>query len=220
MSRLLVVTAVDAERDAVVAGLAGRPGRPASQVDVLVAGVGMASAGAYAGVALSRGSAQEAPYRYVCSLGIGGAFAGRAAIGDVVVGTRSVAADLGAQSPEGFLSLATLGFGQSDLDCDADLVSRLGIALPGAIAGEILTVSTVTGTATRAAELADRHPAAVVEAMEGYGVAMAAAAVRIPFVEIRTISNLVGLRDRGAWRIKEALAALSDAASALGTLVG
>ena len=56
--------------------------------------------------------------------------------------------------------------------------------------------------------------------MEGFGVATAAADHGVPFVEIRTISNLVGPRDRSAWRIDLALAALTRVGKALATLVG
>ena len=45
--------------------------------------------------------------------------------------------------------------------------------------------------------------------MEGAGVAAAAARHGVPFAEVRAISNLVGPRDRAAWRIPEALAALA-----------
>ncbi|MGW7418448.1 phosphorylase family protein, partial [Streptomyces sp. NPDC054863] len=81
----------------------------------------------------------------------------------------------------------------------------------GAATGTVLTVSTVTGTAARAAGLRERHPGAAVEAMEGFGVAEAAALFALPVLEIRAVSNAVGPRDRDAWRIGDALAALSDA---------
>ncbi|PPS69089.1 Futalosine hydrolase [Streptomyces sp. MH60] len=47
--------------------------------------------------------------------------------------------------------------------------------------------------------------------MEGFGVAEAAAAHGVPVLELRAVSNPVGPRDRAAWRIGEALAALTDA---------
>lgn len=123
---------------------------------------------------------------------------------------QSIAADLGADSPEGFLPLAELGFGQSTVDCS------LSLTLPGAVVGDVLTVSTVTGTAARATELARRYPGAVAEAMEGYGVGCAAQLAGLPFGELRTISNPVGPRDRSAWRLPEALAALERACAQLG----
>ncbi|NLC07621.1 MAG: futalosine hydrolase, partial [Syntrophomonadaceae bacterium] len=81
--------------------------------------------------------------------------------------------------------------------------------------GPVLTVSTVTGSATRSAQLAARVPEAAAEAMEGYGVAFAAVEHGIPVVELRAISNLVGPRDRAAWRIKEALDMLTTVSSVL-----
>jgi hypothetical protein len=45
------------------------------------------------------------------------------------------------------------------------------------------------------------------------GVASAAIAAGLPFLEIRSVSNPVGLRDRSAWRVKEALECLTSAAA-------
>jgi futalosine hydrolase len=127
-----------------------------------------------------------------------------------------VAADLGAQTPDGFVPVDALGFGRTVIEADP----RLAAALPGAITGAILTVSTVTGSAERAGELSTRHPDSVGEAMEGFGVAVAAEAFGVPFAEIRAVSNVIGPRDRDAWRIPDALASLSRAARAVGTLGG
>jgi futalosine hydrolase len=51
--------------------------------------------------------------------------------------------------------------------------------------------------------------------MEGFGVATAAKLWDLPVLEIRTISNVVGPRDREAWRMKEAFAALEAAGKIL-----
>lgn len=207
---LLVVTAVDAERDAVAAGLPTRRG-------VTVAAVGVGPAAAAAGTArlLALAEAAGRPYRAVISAGIAGGFPGRAPIGSVVLATRSVHADLGADSPDGFLPLDRLGFGTTTVAVDPALRAVLAARLPDAVDGEVLTVSTVTGTADRAAALAAAHPSAAAEAMEGYGAGCAAVAAGVAFAELRTVSNLVGPRDRASWRIGDALAALTAAARAL-----
>lgn len=80
-----------------------------------------------------------------------------------------------------------------------------------ASAGLILTVSTVTGSEKRALDLSHLFSDAAAEAMEGFGVATAAQDKGIPVMEIRSISNPVGPRDRDAWRIKEALQSLTQA---------
>ncbi|MDJ0345188.1 futalosine hydrolase [Streptomyces sp. H10-C2] len=204
--RLLVVTAVAAERDAVAAGLRGA-GHTGVHTDVIAAGIGPAAAAAGTATALTR---SPAPYDLVVSAGIGGGFQPAAPVGSVAVAETIVAADLGAQTPDGFLPVAELGFGVSEHRPPAALSAAVARAL-GAVHGPVLTVSTVTGSAARAAELAGRHPGAVAEAMEGFGVAEAAASHGVPVLEIRTVSNAVGPRDRAAWRIGDALAALTVA---------
>jgi futalosine hydrolase len=200
---ILVVTAVEAERDAVRRGVpAGAP------VEVVAVGVGTAAAAAGTAFLLAR---PRPVVTSVVSAGIGGGFVGRVTVGATAVATRTVAADLGADGPDGFLPLDELGFGATSLPTTA-------LALPGAVAGAILTVSTVTGTAQRAAALAARHPDAVAEGMEGFGVATACARAGVPFAEVRTVSNPVGPRDRGAWRMREALDALAPVGAFLATL--
>jgi len=197
VNRILIVTAVEAEAEAVRRGLP----EAAHGVTVLVGGVGSAQAAA----ATARALALDSGYGAVLSLGIGGAFPGMAELGALLLARRVVAADLGADSPAGFLSVDELGFGSSTLD---------GGRVPGldAVVGTILTVNTATGTSERAAELMERHPGAVGEAMEGYGVAAAASLAELPFAEVRAVSNLVGKRDRDAWRLDLAFAALTAAA--------
>lgn len=217
---VLVATAVPAERDAVRAGLApdgaGSDDAAGSEV-VTVAAVGVGPAAAAAGTArlLALAEAGGAPYRTVISAGIAGGFAGRAPIGAVVLGSRSIQADLGAESPDGFLPLDRLGLGGVAVAADDAVLARLAGRLPAAVTGDILTLATVTGTAARAAALAAAYPDAVAEAMEGYGVACAAVAAGAAFAELRTVSNLVGPRDRATWHIGDALAALTGAAAAL-----
>ena len=251
--RVLVVTAVAAERDAVTralgdvsevpgaglhrAAVAGGP----CVVDVLAGGVGPAAAAAATAFALASaprhgygpdrsgpdrsgsdrsGSDRSgsgsmpgpdcAPYDLVVSAGIGGGFAPVAPVGSLVVASGIVAADLGAQTPEGFVPVTALGFGRVRHVPPASLVREVAAAT-GAHPGEILTVSTVTGDAERAAALLAAHPRAAAEAMEGFGVAEAADRAGVPVLELRAVSNAVGPRDREAWRIGDALAALTGA---------
>nr|WP_280117747.1 futalosine hydrolase [Streptomyces ficellus] len=238
------MTAVEAESDSVAAGLAGHvasaprtlasghaltrlavpgtpgTGTPPGVVDLVAGGVGPAAAAVAATGALA--AAPDA-YDLVVSTGIGGGFAPRAPLGTVVVSDRIVAADLGADTPGGFVAVEELGFGRSVHLPPPGLAERIAGALRGGgqrhVVAPALTVSTVTGTAARAAELIARHPRAASEAMEGFGVAEAAAAHGVPVVEVRAVSNAVGPRDRAAWRVAEALDALRGAFRLLGTTV-
>ncbi|MET7639776.1 futalosine hydrolase [Streptomyces sp. NPDC005438] len=223
--RVLAVTAVVPERDAFLAGrdttvhpLPGgyelrRAALPGGRVDVLAGGVGPAASAAATATALTVAELDGHPYDVVLSAGIGGSFPGVGPAG-CVVAESVVAADLGAESPEGFTPVTGLGFGVDRVDCPADLV-RSVVAAVGGVPGEVLTVSTVTGTRERAEQLSRRHPRARAEAMEGFGVASAALGHRVPVLELRTISNEVGPRNRDAWDIPGALAALGRAAEAL-----
>ncbi|MGW3989714.1 futalosine hydrolase [Streptomyces sp. NPDC004830] len=207
--RALVATAVPVERDAVAAGLRGSNSNGGG-TDVIAAGVGPALAAASTASALTTAALRGTPYDLVVSAGIGGGFLPAAPPGSLVIADEIVAADLGAQTEDGFLSVTELGFGTVRHEPPAALVRRAADAT-GAPAGAVLTVSTVTGTAARASALAERHPTALAEAMEGFGVAEAAAAQGVPVLEIRAISNPVGPRDRAAWRIPDALTALTEA---------
>ncbi|MFI9152957.1 futalosine hydrolase [Streptomyces sp. NPDC053367] len=217
---MLVATAVPAERDAVArafpeppaevplpgAVLHRIPGGP----DLLAAGVGPARAAASVAAALTVAALEHRPYTLVVSAGIAGGFQPAAPVGSLVVADAITAADLGAETAEGFLPVTELGFGTVTHRPPDGLVRQCAAAT-GAAAGTVLTVSTVTGTAARAGALRERHPGALAEAMEGFGVAEAAALHGTPVLEIRAVSNPVGPRDRAAWRIGDALAALTTA---------
>ena len=215
MTGLLILTAVPAEAEAIRAGLTD------PSTTVLPVGVGPAVAAATTARLLVLAEAANRPYRAVVSAGVAGGFAGRAEIGATVLGSTSVAADLGANSPAGFIPVDELGMppqwlgSDPALAADPKLLADLRTRLPAATVGAVLTVSTVTGTAADTEALRQRHPDAVAEAMEGYGVAVAAAQAGVAFIELRTISNPVGPRDRDAWRMGEALAALTAAAALL-----
>jgi futalosine hydrolase len=231
--RLLVVTAVAPEAAAVLRGVhAAFPGRSTVEtvlpggftrhrlgpVDVLAAGVGPAAAAVGTTSALCADA-----YALVVSSGIAGGFAPLAPLGAAVVADGVVVADLGAESPDavsgqvGFLTVTELGFGRvrHETAHAGTVAHALRTAGLTTALGPVLTVSTVTGTASRAKELTARHAGAVAEAMEGFGVAEAAAAFGVPVLELRSVSNAVGPRDRAAWRLGEAFAALAQIFAAL-----
>lgn len=217
MPRLLVVTAVPAEAAAVLDGFEAAPGRiagvdthraltPAGLVDVVAGGVGPVAAALTTAAVLTDGG-----YDLVLSAGIGGGFGPL----ELVVANSVVFADLGAQLADGgFSSVAELGFGESSFSIDPTLVETIS-ARTGAIAGPVLTVATVTGTAARATSLLAAHPDAVAEGMEGFGVAAAAHRRNFRFGEVRSISNPVGPRDRASWQLGPALGRLGTAFAAL-----
>jgi futalosine hydrolase len=202
--RLLVATAVAAERDAI--GAACGPHLPGGAL--VVVGVGPAAAAAATSAAL-RGAEVD----LVLCAGIGGGFAPRRP-GELAVASSIVFADLGAETAAGFEPLSALGLGDERYEVSPKLAVELAERCGGHL-GTILTVATVTGTAATAARLVDRYPDAVAEGMEGAGVAAAAALHGVAYAEIRAISNRVGPRDRDSWQLDEALSALGRAVASV-----
>ncbi|EIT86430.1 hypothetical protein A374_05691 [Fictibacillus macauensis ZFHKF-1] len=202
---VLIMTSVEAERQAVLAGIGMKEG-----FHVEIAGVGPVAASVATTKALHTNH-----YQFVINMGIAGGFVEKADIGSLVIADESIALDLGAEAEDGFLTLDELGFGASVVAKTEHSVAKALLArcqqaqLKSCIA-PILTLSTVTGTEETAQRLQIRAPRAAAEAMEGYGVAMAAQTFNVPFLEIRAISNPVGPRDRSSWKIKEALQSLQE----------
>jgi futalosine hydrolase len=195
----LVVCAVEAEREAILAA--------GANAEVIVGGVGPAAAAA------STATALHDDVSLVLAAGIGGGFP-PVAPGAIAVASSIVFADLGAETPDGFVPMSALGFGRELYEVDAGVAADLAVGTGGQV-GTIVTVATVTGTAQTAAALKTRFPDAVAEGMEGAGVAAAAILRRLPFGEIRAISNRVGPRDRESWDVPGALDALGRAVAAV-----
>jgi futalosine hydrolase len=204
----LVVVAVNQERDAVLRDLPDT-----TDVQVLVSGVGPVAAASTTATALSSND-----YDAVISAGIAGGFAGRADVGDVIVALSSIAADLGCRTDDGFLTLTDMGLDQT---CQIEFprvdawAQRLVAAGLSVVTGDVATLSCMTGTDLDAKQLAERHPHAVAEAMEGWGVAWAAQSFGVRAGELRTVSNIVGKRDPSTWDIAGAFDALSRAFAVL-----
>jgi futalosine hydrolase len=209
MILIVVATALEAERLPKLAGSR-----------VVVSGIGAVNA-----ALATQAAILETKPRLALSVGIAGAYPwGGANIGEVVASSACVYAGLGAEDGEDWLDLERLGFAlttgriQDSPLRNALPVSSLGLEfarITGAKHGEILTLETVTGSQRSLERLRHVYPNAVAEAMEGAGVAHAAALHDIPALEIRGISNMVeARRNRESWRIGAALEALHGALEA------
>ncbi|MBI5014912.1 MAG: futalosine hydrolase [Deltaproteobacteria bacterium] len=196
--------------------LAGR------RVGLLCAGLGKANTALALGAALSR-----VEPALLLAVGMGGAYAGSGLEpGDLAVASEEIYGDEGVETAEGWKGLESIGIPLWSGPDGRVHWNRLPAAAPEgsallsaarsvghAAAGPFVTVSTVTGTEERAAWLARRF-GAVCESMEGAAAAHAALAWRVPFGEVRGISNRVGPRDRASWKLTEAAAAAQEAAEA------
>jgi futalosine hydrolase len=165
--------------------------------NVRLCGFGLAEAGARAGHAIATFGP---PPTAVVLVGIAGTFdADRFPPGSAVVGgsIRLEGIGAGGQTPSG------LGFADSDL-----------LPLDGR-GPEILSVAEASADADQAGSRHARFPAAAIEEMEGYAVAVAAAAFGVPLRVIRGVSNLAGDRDHDHWQVAQGLRAAAAALEAL-----
>jgi futalosine hydrolase len=75
-----------------------------------------------------------------------------------------------------------------------------------------ITVNTVHGHEPSIARVVERFDHPVVETMEGAAFMYACLVSGVRFAQVRAVSNMVEKRNRAAWKLTEAVAALNDVA--------
>jgi futalosine hydrolase len=205
--RLLIITSVEAEARAIGA---------IENAHIVIGGIGRTNAAAATTEAIVRawGRGSGAGFDAVISAGIAGALPGSGLnIGECLVASQCIYAEEGIVTSKGFATLQAMGFSLGDFEgnavpVDEELLDLLGTNFP---IGPIATVATCSGTNDAAAEVVRRTGGALAEAMEGAAVVHAARRLKVPAIEIRTISNTTGDRTTQQWDISGALAALGEA---------
>ena len=179
---------------------------------VLLAHLGVGKVNTAAGLALLVD--RYAP-KQVIQFGIGGAYLGSGlSVGQAAIAAREIHLDSGVQEADGWHGMNELGFplvnkGQPMYNL-IPTDQRLSHALVDATGLPLVTFGTsetVTGDFVLARALQERFDVAV-ESMEGAAAAQVCLALGVPFIELRGISNIVGERNKRAWNIPAACAAV------------
>lgn len=189
-----------------------------AQVEFRLTGIGAVQACHCVTREVVAAAAAGDPYNLVVNLGIAGSYDLEAfPIGSAAVISREHFADLGFGSEEGFSDLFQYGIlEKDDFPYTKGALARQLLPYPhiekvlekyGAGAGA--TVQCVTGTQVRCKEIVDMYNPQI-ESMEGAGVYYAALMEKVPFFELRTVSNAVGERDTSKWESKAALDTLEE----------
>jgi len=183
--------------------------RGSHQVDILTTGVGMIATAAWCGRVLARQS-----YDLAVNLGVCGSFDPASPPGTVVNVTADCIAELGAEDDEQFLTVHQLGLlGPDDFPFRSGRLVNTAAPSNRVIAGlhavNGITVNTVHGNERSIARVVERF-APGVETMEGAGFMYACLVSGSRFAQVRAVSNMVEKRNRGAWKLQEAVAALND----------
>lgn len=177
----------------------------AHPADVLITGVGAA----HCMYALTK-RLGERKYDFVLQAGIAGSF-GELPLCDVSYVRQDCFADLGIYENHQLQSLFNAGFIKPDeppytggmLVNDNVLFQRWALKTCNAV-----TVNTVSDNVAMEKcfkELYFPH----IETMEGAALHYVCLMEGIPFLQLRAVSNIVGIRDKSQWRIKESVTALN-----------
>jgi futalosine hydrolase len=213
---MLVVAATAAEIAPLVAGLTFRSerdsrittyGRGNHAIDVLTTGVGMVATAAWCSRVLATND-----YDVALNVGVCGSFDPDLSATSVVQIVTEQLPELGAEDGDTFLTIRDL-----QLPGDDDFPFQAGRLMnPAPPRNEVLAhLPTVRGITVNTVHGNDRSIAAVrsrcspqVESMEGAAFMYACLLHQIPFAEVRAISNVVEKRNRGAWKLAEAISSL------------
>ena len=153
-------------------------------------------------------------YDMVLNLGICGSFRDEIPIGEVIYVEQEIFADLGFGEMDGFRTLFEAGMIEKNtfpytggrLVNLNKLKEKALISLKNVVG---ITVNKSSGS-YKESEFLKMKFGADIESMEGASFFYTCLQENVPFAEIRSVSNMVGTRDKGSWDIPLATNNLSD----------
>jgi futalosine hydrolase len=195
--KILVVTATEMEIAPFMA--------QNTMANVLITGVG-APACMYS---LTKGLLQN-KYDFVIQAGIAGTFKNQYSLGQTFAVKTDLFADLGIQEKEQFFTLFEKGFVNENAfpnkNGRMENTSENYFSLKPVNA---ITINTVSDSLAQT-ELYKKKYDADIESMEGAAFHFVCLQEKIPFLQIRSISNFVGERVKTNWKMKEAVDNLNE----------
>lgn len=207
--KILLLSATEFEIASAVSFLQDRDGLyQGNEVTVLTGGVGMLST-AYE---LTRQVYRSRP-DFVLQAGIAGTFDPHSTLSKAVVVKEDLVADMGVTENNTFQSLFDLKLangkafpytGEKLRNPDMNRWDFLGLEQVSGI-----TVNEITTDPARAQEWRKKYSAET-ESMEGAALHFVCLQENIPFLQIRTLSNQVGERDKSKWKMKESIRELNE----------
>lgn len=171
-------------------------------IDILVTGVGLIAATYH----ITKAVYQKRP-QLILQAGIAGALDNNLKLGSVVIIESETIGDLGVMEQGSFRSLFDMKFLQEN---DAPWTNARLLNASG-ILDELLlprvkgvSINEITTLPSRIEHYKDTLGASV-ESMEGAALHYVGLMENIPFLQVRSLSNFVGERDKSKWHIKEAI---------------
>jgi futalosine hydrolase len=171
-------------------------------VDVLITGVGVPAA-----MYQLLKKLQAKKYRVVIQAGIAGSFTSKLALGEVVIVERDCFADIGINEKGQFSSIFESNLADKDLFpyqngwlINPTLIKeKLPVKMVTAV-----TINTVSDSTIQKKMLKEKYNAQI-ESMEGAALHYVCLQEGVAFLQLRSISNMVGERDKTKWVMKDAI---------------
>ena len=217
MEHLLFIAAEKEELDCAKAAWDGLSDLPADggqatsgrkiKVDFLLTGIGTTVTAYKLTKAILEAQAQDQPYTLIVEIGVAGSYdLEKFPVRSAAVISAEHFSDLGFETSDGIKTLFDYGcIRANDFPYEDRALKRQSLPqkhveayLQTLEAGVGVTVQTVTGNPQKLAENRGKFGADI-ESMEGAAVYYVALMEQGPFVEIRTVSNAVGVSDSSKW---------------------
>jgi futalosine hydrolase len=175
--------------------------------DVLITGIGSMSTTYW----LTKTIGKQRPEMLI-QAGIGGSFSASYPPGSLVLVNEEVTGDLGVEENNEFKDVFDMGLpqitdpytGKSLENKQADLLQQYNLPLVKSV-----TINEISTRPARIQQLQQKYQP-VVESMEGAAFHYVALVEKIPFIQLRAVSNMVGERDKTKWKMKEAIQLLNE----------
>lgn len=205
---ILLLAATNFEIQPTINFLAGRDHTIGSnRFDVLIAGIGSMSTAYW----LTKTIEKKRP-GLIIQAGIGGSFSTDYPPGSLVLVNEEVSGDLGVEENNEFNDVFDMGLpqitgpytGKDLVNNHTDLLQQQKLPLVKAV-----TISEITTRPERIRQLKKKYQP-VVESMEGAAFHYIALIEKIPYMQLRAVSNFVGERDKSKWKMKEAIELLNE----------
>jgi len=177
------------------------------KVDVLITGVGI-PATLYQ---LQKRLCQK-KYDLVIQAGIAGSFNDTIQLGDVLLVKKDIFADIGMEEQHVFTSIYHTPFAdKNEFPYSNGWLINNGSAFDQLTYKQVtaITINKVSDSQLQQQQLTSNFSADI-ETMEGAALHFVCLQEKIAFLQIRSISNKVGVRDKKQWKIKEAIANLGE----------
>lgn len=176
------------------------------KTDVLITGVGIPAT-----IFNLNQKLVQAKYDLVIQAGIAGTFSETIEKNDVVIIEEDTFADIGIDEKANFRTLFEMGFADENefpyksgwLKNEQEILKKIGLPLAKAI-----TVNRITDDKNQLKKLIEKFQPDV-ESMEGAAFHYVCLRQKVNFLQFRSISNIVGERDKTKWKMHEAISSLN-----------